>query len=292
MPAISVIVPTRRRPALLSRAVKSILAQTVTDFEIVVVDNNPAAFRVAAVPAHMAWLRDKRVRLVEDATPNNPAALRNLGLAIARGDWVTYLDDDDEFRPGKVEQQWREADASRLALGVCQLRFHVPLRRRKRGRKLREIGGDDLLLCFPGMPTVFHRRAPAVRFDATLDAGEDMHYFQRLVRHFELSRVFNVPEPLVDVHVQPDAHANHNAEGSWKATEAILRDFGTSYSAAARRVFCLQARLGYCKLQPGRFGEMLGAAAELVRERHVRDARLILNAFLFKMAWARRWLVS
>ena len=104
--------------------------------------------------------------------------------------------------------------------------------------------------------------------------------------------MLNVVEPLVDVHVQPDSHTNLNAEGSWTAAEATLRDFGSAYTATARRVFQLQARLGYCKLQRGRFGEMFAASAILLRERRLRDVRLIANAFLFKLSWTRRWLVS
>ena len=292
MPAISVIVPTRRCPAFLCRAINSILVQTFPDFEIVVVDNHPPESRVGSAREHSAWLRDKRVHLVEAAAPNAPAPLRNIGLAAAKGHWVTYLDDDDEFHPTKLEKQLAEAEASQLPLGLCQLRFCLPFRRRVRGCKEREIAGDDLLLHFPGTPTIFHRRASQVVFDDRLVAGEDIHYFQRLVRHFQTSRVFSVPEPLVDVHVQADSHANLNADGGWSAAEATLRDFGSPYTPAAQRAFRLRARLAYCKLHEGRTVEMIQTSALLLRDRQLRDARLILNCFLFKLRWSRRWLIS
>ena len=292
MPAVTVIIPTRRSPALLKRAIDSLLTQIFADFEIVVVDHNPPEGRVAGTPAHRSWLRDRRVRLLEGTGATNPAGLRNAGLAMATGDWVTFLDDDDEYRPTKIERQWVEAERSRIMIGLCQMRFHLPLRSRVRGSAAREVAGDELLLSFPGMLAVFHARAPGVRFEESLDAGEDMHYFQRLVRHFNMSRVFNVPEPLVDVHVQADAHLNLNAEGVWKAVEKTLGDFGAAYTSTAQRVFRLRAQLGYCKHQRGRFGEMLVTSARLLHERKLSEARLILNSFLFKSRRARRWLVS
>jgi glycosyltransferase involved in cell wall biosynthesis len=292
MPRISVILPTCRRPALLRRAVGSILAQTLSDFEIIVVDNNTAGLRVSGISEHTPWLRDRRVRLVEAPTAKNPAGVRNIGLEIARGDWVTFLDDDDKYHPNKIELQLKEAERSRLEIGLCKLRYCVSLRRRVRGGAALEIAGDELLLGFPGMPAVLHRRSPPVRFNELLYAGEDLHYFQLLLRHFNAATVFNVPVALVDVYVQSDAHVNLNSEGNWKAAEVTLHDFGESYSAAARRVFRLRARLAYCKFQSCPFPEMLHAASLLLREGRTADWRFILNCFLYKLPFLRCRLIS
>jgi len=92
-PDISIIIPTRDRPALLARAIASALAQDdAGTLEVIVVDD--ASTPPATVPPA------PRVRLVRPAVDRGGAAARNSGLAAARGRWVTWLDDDDELVSG------------------------------------------------------------------------------------------------------------------------------------------------------------------------------------------------
>ncbi|MEW6159563.1 MAG: glycosyltransferase family 2 protein [Verrucomicrobiota bacterium] len=292
MPAVTVILPTCRPPEFLNRAVQSVLRQTFADYELVVVDNHPAHLRVAGTSLHNPWLRHKQLRLLERPDLKNAAALRNAGLAIAEGEWVSFLDDDDEYHPTKLEKQWTKAVKRKSSAGLCQLQFCLPFRRRVRGGREGEMGGDELLLSFPGMMALFHARTPEVVFDERLDSGEDIHYFQRLVKHFKIAHVFNVPEPLVNVHVQPNSHVNLNGNGGWRAAEMVLNDFGSMYSPVAQRVFRLRARLGYLKLQRGGITEMIRISSALIQERQLRELRLILNAFCFKVQCVRSLLIA
>jgi len=274
--------------------VNSILAQTFKDFEIVLVDNNPPQNRVdhnRLGRGRHPWLGDSRLRLLADDTPPNAAGARNLGLEEARGDWVTYLDDDDTYHPLKLERQLAAANSSKLPLGVCGTVYYLPCRQRSRCRLVEELSGDDLLLYFLGTPTIFHRRAPEVRFNETLNAGEDVYYFQRLLRFFAICRVFHVPEALVQIYQQPSGHVNLNALAVWRACEATLRDFGTAYSEVARQIFRARARLRFCTLESGHYREILTLCLALVRQQGMCDWRLILNCFLCKIPWLRRWLV-
>src|SRR5438477_1244496 len=102
---VSIIVPTRLRNQLLTRAVRSLLAQTFADFEILVVDDNPAEARVATDPVLNSLLQHPKVRLLTHEQPRNAAAARNVALRAARGAWITYLDDDDAYQPSKLERQ-------------------------------------------------------------------------------------------------------------------------------------------------------------------------------------------
>ncbi len=269
----------------------SILAQSFQDFEIVLVDNNPSELRVSRHLGSMSWLTDRRVRLIEDEKPNNASAVRNLGLSVAQGEWITFLDDDDAYRHTKLETQLLAARAHELPLGTCGTVLHLPGRRRVRCLDMDYISGDELLLCFFGMPTIFHRRAPEIRFNERLDAGEDVYYFQSLLHHFQVNRTFNVSQPLVDVHQQPQHHVNLNARGVWQACEMTLRDFGCNYSQAACSEFRARARLRFCMLEEGHFLEMITIASNLARRHGVRSVRTILNSLLYQVPWLRRWLV-
>lgn len=91
MPQLSIIIPTRDRPQLLPRAVQSALSQTMTDLEVIVVDD--ASTQPIDLPA------DPRLRIIRLSTPRGGAGARNVGTEAARGRWIAYLDDDDCLLP-------------------------------------------------------------------------------------------------------------------------------------------------------------------------------------------------
>jgi glycosyltransferase involved in cell wall biosynthesis len=102
---VTVVIPTRNRPELVARAIKSALAQTDGVAALIVVIDGPD-------PATLAVLRelsDGRIRYI--ALPESRGAnhARNLGAAEATTEWVAFLDDDDEWLPQKIETQLREA---------------------------------------------------------------------------------------------------------------------------------------------------------------------------------------
>ena len=113
MPAATIVIPTHNRPYLLRRAVASALAQTVTDIEVVVVDD------ASSEPVRLE--EDARVRLLRNERPLGVSATRNVGLEQARGRWITFLDDDDELLPNMVEASLEAAARSELPRPVAVL---------------------------------------------------------------------------------------------------------------------------------------------------------------------------
>lgn len=91
MTVLTVVVPTRDRPALLRRAVASALAQDLPDVEVVVVDDG------SSTPPQLP--PDPRLRVLRHERPRGGAAARNTGTRAGTGRFVTYLDDDDELLP-------------------------------------------------------------------------------------------------------------------------------------------------------------------------------------------------
>jgi glycosyltransferase involved in cell wall biosynthesis len=104
-PLVSVIIPTHRRPELLRLAVLSVLAQTYANVEVVVVSDGPDP-PTAAVMSNL----DPRVLYLELPVNQGPAAARNFGILHSHGEWIAFLDDDDEFLPRKLEAQVALAD--------------------------------------------------------------------------------------------------------------------------------------------------------------------------------------
>ena len=99
--AVSVVIPTYNRLDLLSNAIASVLSQTFQDFEIIVIDD---ASRESVEPL-ITKFADSRIRLLRRPTNGGEAAARNTGLAIAKSEFIAFLDDDDEWMPEKLAQQ-------------------------------------------------------------------------------------------------------------------------------------------------------------------------------------------
>ena len=104
---VSVIIPTYKRTvALVSRAVNSVRNQTYENVEIIVVDDSPADHPLRAeIAGYMATVEDARVKYYQNEKNLGGSLSRNRGIELAKGDYITFLDDDDEYMPEKVEKQ-------------------------------------------------------------------------------------------------------------------------------------------------------------------------------------------
>jgi glycosyltransferase involved in cell wall biosynthesis len=116
---ISVIIPTVRRPILVMRAINSVLAQSLADLEVVVVVDGPDSETMHLLSA----VADERLRLIQNPQSLGSAEARNVGIRAARGEWIAFLDDDDEWLKDKLELQLAAASADGHCVIVSCLSF-------------------------------------------------------------------------------------------------------------------------------------------------------------------------
>ncbi len=109
-PDVSVVIPTRSRPHLVTRAVRSALAQRHADIEVVVVVDGPDE----ATRSALAEIADARLRVVQLNQPGGAPNARNVGVAHALAPWTALLDDDDEWQPDKLATQLDLARRARV----------------------------------------------------------------------------------------------------------------------------------------------------------------------------------
>jgi glycosyltransferase involved in cell wall biosynthesis len=278
VPLVSVILPTRDRPDLLTRAVQSVLAQAEKDLELLVVDNNRDSAPVAEDPAFAPWRADPRVRVLRSGAAQNAAAARNAGLAMAKGTWIAYLDDDDAYRPRKLSAQIAAAGGSPLVL--CGALVHLRGRTRAVQTAAASFSGDGLLNDARWQTSLLmHRREPALSFDESLFAAEDLHFGLAAAARLGVREVPVAAEPLVDVYQdrQDSARTNLRAAEGWRASRRTLVAFGREYSRGARRLFLLRAMAARAKLERDPLG-CLRLAPSLVREGGAGQLRYLANA--------------
>lgn len=94
---ISVIIPLYNKEAIVKRSIESVLSQNYEDFEIIVV-NDGSTDKSAEI---VRKIKDSRVRLIEQ-TNGGPSKARNTGVKNARGEWILFIDADDELLPGAI----------------------------------------------------------------------------------------------------------------------------------------------------------------------------------------------
>jgi glycosyltransferase involved in cell wall biosynthesis len=99
-PIVSVIVPTYNRKELLKETIHSILSQTFTDFELIIVDN----YSDYDIFSHIESFNDSRIRVVQNRNNGIIAKNRNFGINIAKGKYIAFTDDDDLWLPTKLEK--------------------------------------------------------------------------------------------------------------------------------------------------------------------------------------------
>jgi glycosyltransferase involved in cell wall biosynthesis len=128
-PAISVVIPTRNRPTLVPRAVRSALDQILVNIEVIVVIDGPDPATTAALSA----FQDERLRIISLPVFVGGSEARNIGARFCRGEFVALLDDDDEWSPLKLARQLEEARSSSAPLPVVTCRL---IARRQNGDEI------------------------------------------------------------------------------------------------------------------------------------------------------------
>ena len=118
---ITVIVPTYKRLDYLAEAINSIIEQTHTDWECLIVNDHPPD--AIAISKLLASFKDDRLHLINHETSLGGNAARNSGIARARGEIIAFLDDDDLWLPDKLQKHLachQDSQAGVVFSGVTQ----------------------------------------------------------------------------------------------------------------------------------------------------------------------------
>jgi len=120
-PNVSVIVATYNRANFIDRAIKSILNQIYQDFEIIIVDDGSSDNTEEIIKGY----KDKRIIYIKHKKNQGISTARNTGIKRAKGEYIAFLDSDDEWFPEKLERQvvLLQNESSEVGVVYSDLRY-------------------------------------------------------------------------------------------------------------------------------------------------------------------------
>ncbi len=293
-PEVSLIIPTQGKRPSLAAALRSALAQDFASLEIVVVDDAVDGRDWLGGATIAPLLADPRVHVVPLHLGRGCAAAKNAGLRAARGNWVCYLDDDNEYRAGKISAQHAVATGSGSPLVLCGIEIRTAGGRRIVRQVSADVySGDDLLLrTLPDTNALFHRRTPDVWWDESLGTVDDACFFHATVAQHDLIRVPNVPRALVIYHSHSGPRANREFVSLYRGQRCLVVRWSKRFSPAAQRVLLLRALVSFAKHRPGGWFALARHGALLCRVGGWREWRVVANCVGVKTPGVRRWMVT
>jgi glycosyltransferase involved in cell wall biosynthesis len=131
-----VIIPAYNRAGLLKRAVESVLRQTFQDFEVIIVDDASTDNTQEIIKEY----NDRRINCLRHSANKGGGAARNTGIMAAGGDFIAFLDSDDEWLPQKLEKQFLAFAGLPPAYGLVYTGFW-----RINGERRRYVPGETML---------------------------------------------------------------------------------------------------------------------------------------------------
>ncbi len=195
-PIISVVLPVYNGEKYLAEAIDSILAQTFTDFELIVINDGSTDGTLAILQSYQSM--DVRIRLVSRENKGIVATL-NEGIDLARGEWLARMDADDISFPQRFERQlqWLSETDADICGSWIKLFGLSDQRIIKYPQTDAEIKVALLFMSALAQPTVMMKTALAKQlyYESAWENGEDYDLWERAVRTGCL--MTNLPEVLL-----------------------------------------------------------------------------------------------
>ncbi len=210
------IIPTYQRSDFLARAIRSVLSQSYTNIEIIVVDDNQGedSFRLATKQKIKDF--SHRIKYIEHKKNMGVVQARNTGILNANGDYISFLDDDDEWMSSKLETQLKLFDQLPSSYGLVYCGYNAVDKDTETKRVFKPKYRGDLTnilgINHIGSPSVVLCKREYVTnvngFNEKIIYREDLDFYYRLSKicYFDF-----VPSPLVNYHIHSGSESKNNA---------------------------------------------------------------------------------
>jgi glycosyltransferase involved in cell wall biosynthesis len=282
---VSVYMPTKNRLASLREAVASVLAQGHRELELIVVDDGSSD----GTPDYLHQLSrtESRLRFVRHDVSAGPPAARNAGIRLARGEFVTGLDDDDRFLPPRIEAfvSYWDLLTRHGERPSCLYALDVSLVAGGRSVVTPKLGRIDYDAMFESNLLGNQIFAPRTHFleaglfDTALPLWQDLEFFMRVLQRFGPGRLLDMPTYVFDIRPRDDRVSVTSDERLRRAFELVAARHAADSGRRRQQLF-LQMFSWYYGTRPSLRdfayfmgqGVWVGGFARLVKKRVGVDA--------------------
>lgn len=229
MVLVSAIITTHKRePKIVERAIKSVLSQSYKNIELIVVDDSPADYEFRNDVRLMAeQYKDKNVIYIPHEKCSGACVARNTGLSVAKGEFVGFLDDDDEWCPQKVERLLTGFDKEEVGLVYCNRIVRNDTTNEEHIESVEKHVGmvfDRLIMGnFIGSTSFPLMRTEAVRcvggFDPRQPAVQDLDVWLRIAQKYKINFV---DEPLNVYHIHEGDQITKSSDRRVRGMEMLM----------------------------------------------------------------------
>lgn len=248
---VSVIIPTYKRAKDICRAVDSVLNQTIDSFECIVVDDNgvgtPEGENTASVMSR--YTGDPRVNYIRHDVNKNGSAARNTGIRASKGEFISFLDDDDAYMPSRLEKMYNKLHGLDNSWGACYTGYvkHQPNGRDQLSAEKQE--GDLFVkalmrsLYIGTGSNLFFRRESIDRvglFNESFKRNQDLEY---LIRVLKLYKIAYVDEVLMEAFY--DIRTSHLTFDQSREREQYFRNCFQQYMEGLSESQCKSIMIMY-----------------------------------------------
>ena len=200
---VSIIIPTYKRSDRIEKAVKSAINQNYTNFEVIVVDDNEpdSIERKATEKVLEKYLTLYNFKYIKHTHNKNGAAARNTGIENSSGEYITFLDDDDEYYENKIAIQSKALDELEDDWGLVYTSYEKIDQYNNLQRSTENAEGNVLIQVltknlFIGSGSNFMIRRRVVNeingFDEKFERNQDLEFLVRALMNYKIKFVDTV----------------------------------------------------------------------------------------------------
>lgn len=213
IPKVSIIMPTFNGEKFIKQAIDSILKQTFTNFEFLILDGGSTDNTIQIIKNY----KDHRISLIEaEGQHLTLVDSLNLGIDLSRGEYIARMDCDDISKPDRLKKQVRFMDLNKN-IGICgswTIIFGKKIKSLSKCPIKPESIKINLLFSNPIVhPSIIMRKSLLKQhnlyYDKNYKAAEDYEFWFRCSKYFDLA---NIPEPLLNYRVSNESASHRRAE--------------------------------------------------------------------------------